>query len=67
MTNVKKLLDVLRERLAVRSDSALADELGVDASVICRARGDERLGNALIVRISERLDLTVKQIHQLGA
>lgn len=67
MTNVKKLLDTLRERLEVRSDSALADELGVDASVICRARGGGRLGNSLTVRISERMDLTVKQIHQLGA
>jgi hypothetical protein len=67
MTNVKKLLDTLRTRLQVKSDSDLADELRVDASVICRARADGRLGNTLIVRISERLDLTAAQIRQLGS
>jgi plasmid maintenance system antidote protein VapI len=68
MTNVSKLLDTLRKRFDIKSDSALARELGMTPPDISKLRSGMRLlSDRTILRIHERLDLPVKEIRELAS
>jgi plasmid maintenance system antidote protein VapI len=68
MTNVSKLLDTLRKRFDIKSDSALARELGMTAPDISKLRSGMRLlSPRTILRIHERWNLTVKEIRDLAS
>lgn len=67
MANVSNLLDALRARFDISSDSELARRLGLSASDICKARTAARLTPRLIVHVHERLGVPVKEIRDLAA
>jgi plasmid maintenance system antidote protein VapI len=68
MTNVSKLLDTLRKRFDIKSDSALARELGMTPPDISKLRSGMRLlSDRTILRIHERWDLPVKEIRELAS
>lgn len=61
------LLDTLRERFNIKSDSALARELAVTPSQISKLRsGDSKLGPAVILSIHEHLGVPVAEIRKLA-
>jgi hypothetical protein len=64
--DASKLLDELRVMRDLRSDAALSRELGVAPCTISKLRAGLPLGPSVIVRISERYDLTAKEIYYLG-
>ena len=68
MTNVANLLNTLRKRFDIKSDSALARELGMTAPDISKLRSGMRLLSArTILRIHERWNLPVKEIRDLAS
>jgi plasmid maintenance system antidote protein VapI len=68
MTNTSKLLDTLRKRFDINSDSALARELGMTAPDISKLRSGMRLLSAnVILRIHDRWNLPVKEIRELAS
>jgi len=67
MTNVSNLLDTLRARFDIKSDSALARELGMSPPDISRLRSGMRtLSERTILRIHERWDIPTKEIRKLA-
>jgi predicted transcriptional regulator len=66
MSNAK-LFDTLRERFKIPSDSALADELELSASDICRYRAGRALSSRAILSVHEHLGLPVAEIRALAA
>ena len=67
MTNVSKLLDTLRARFDIKSDSALARELGISPPQISKLRsGVQMLSEKMMLRIHERWDIPVKEIRELA-
>ena len=66
MKNVPKLLDALRERNKINSDAALARELDVSPSVICKLRAGGELGPTVILRIHEYLGMPVAEIREMA-
>jgi transcriptional regulator with XRE-family HTH domain len=64
--DASKMLDELRVRRGLRSDAALSRELGIGSPAISKLRAGRPLGYSVIVRISERFDLTATEIYELG-
>jgi len=60
------LLDELRRRFDIKSDSALADELDIQPSQISKLRGGKRLTSGVILAIHEYLGVPVKEIRELA-
>jgi plasmid maintenance system antidote protein VapI len=64
--DASRILDELRVRRDLRSDAALGRVLGVGSPAISKLRAGKPLGASVIVRISERFDLTATEIYELG-
>jgi hypothetical protein len=64
--DASRILDELRVRRDLRSDAALSRELGIGSPAISKLRAGRPLGYSVIVRISERFDLTATEIYELG-
>jgi len=67
LKNVPRLLDALRDRFDIKSDAALARELDIAPSVVCKLRAGARLGPRVILSIHEHLGVPVKEIRALAA
>lgn len=64
-TNVTRLLDFILQTRQLKNDAALARLLNVQAPVISKLRYDRMgLSDAMILRIHERVGLSVAQIRE---
>lgn len=67
MTNVSNLLNTLRKRYDIKSDTALARELGMTPPDISKLRSGMRMLSAnTILRIHDRWAMPVKEIRDLA-
>lgn len=60
------LLDELRRRFEIKSDSALADELDIQPSQISKLRGGKGLTSGVILAIHEYMGMPVAEIRRLA-
>jgi len=67
LKNVPKLLDMLRDRLQIKNDAALARALDISAPQICKLRGGAAMGPTVILKIHERTKIPVDEIRRLAA
>lgn len=64
--NADRLLTEVRARLNVKTDAALAADLGVTPPVISKIRHHALpVGPSMIIRIAHRANLTLKEIYAL--
>lgn len=60
------LLNTVRERFNIKSDAALARELDMTPSQICKVRAGGAIGPTMILSIHEHLGVPVKEIRELA-
>lgn len=66
MPNMTQLFDALREEHEIKSDAALARRLDLTPPEISKARKSGVLSDRMIVRISERLSVSIAAIRELA-